>query len=137
MLVVNDYLSRMKHFVLALLALAAACSNSDECDLAESELNLRKTKTYGEECTQVGYQGCDRFFDDCTEGSCEGQTGDNGGRICTRSCTGDDQCGGIGVCADGICQRNASCSTFCTDTECCTYARDPSDPTKCVQTGCR
>lgn len=128
----------MKIVIASLLLLAAACSSSDECDLARENLeNVRRDDQLGEECSMFSSGGCDETFDTCAEGECRFRSGGTNGRICTHDCTTDSDCTGIGICYDGFCQPGATCETFCDDGGlCCTYRRSDTNPTECVQVSC-
>lgn len=120
-----------------LIALAAICcggGEDDDCDIAHDELNVQKDAKLGEDCAVYHYGTCTEDIGTCAEGECLQTV--TAGKICTKNCDEDSDCADIGICHDSVCQPNADCDTFCDGTLCCSYKRDPDDPTQCIQTHC-
>jgi hypothetical protein len=115
---------------LASAALAASCgSGNPDCDQAEKDWG-HKTQSLGDSCSAGSYGSCDRDFDNCREGTCDGE-------ICTLTCTSNSNCSSsVPYCKQGVCKAAAHCSAFCDGFCCCDYYTDPSDPTQCKQGHC-
>jgi hypothetical protein len=123
--------------VSAMLSLSCGDSGKSDCEEANPPA---KTKQLGESCLAFTYGTCPTVFDDCADGSC---LETKNGKICTRTCATYADCpSGLLYCPINIpasarvCTPGATCETVCDGATCCSYSRDPNDPTSCLQGSC-
>lgn len=114
---------------------AGDSSRNSDCQEAERLWGQNKTSHLGDECSSGSYGSCPENYDNCIEGVCKFSSSANDD-ICTKTCTGNSQCGSGSYCKDGICQPAATCKTYCDGYMCCRYSNDPNDPTRCIQGEC-